>query len=182
MSAKTLSIADAKSANLQIIEDGEKGNQAVHDLIVAYQANRRSGSANQEYWMDDRVVFHIGDPKRFLSNDESLYDLTVVSPHEVAGLRGAPLSTLSFFREAEERLGETGILAFWVPLVGMAESHLQSILGTARQVFPHLVGFHASRHQGLVVVAGRQPLRIPAVAALESSQLESTDIHSGVSE
>ncbi len=140
----------------------------VEPLEARAEATRRSGSADQEYWMDDRVVFHIGDPRRFLSNDDGVYDLIVVSPHEVAGLRGAPLSTLSFFREAEGRLGETGILAFWVPLVGMAESHIQSILGTARQVFPHLVGFHASRHQGLVVVAGRQPLRISAAAALES--------------
>lgn len=46
MSAKTLTIEDAKAANLTLVEDGEKGGQAVHDLIVAYQANRRSGSAN----------------------------------------------------------------------------------------------------------------------------------------
>ena len=46
MSAETLTIEEAKAANLTLIEDGEKGGQAVHDLIVAYQANRRSGSAN----------------------------------------------------------------------------------------------------------------------------------------
>lgn len=48
MSGKTLSIEDAKAANLTVIENGERGNQAVHDLIVAYQANRRSGSANSK--------------------------------------------------------------------------------------------------------------------------------------
>ena len=46
MSTKTLSIEDAKAANLTVVEDRGKGNQAVHDLIVAYQANRRSGTAN----------------------------------------------------------------------------------------------------------------------------------------
>ncbi len=46
MSAKTLTLEDAKAANLNVVENGEKGGQAVHDLIVAYQANRRSGSAN----------------------------------------------------------------------------------------------------------------------------------------
>jgi len=44
--AKTLSIEEAKAANFQFVEEEGKGNQAVHDLIVAYQANRRSGSAN----------------------------------------------------------------------------------------------------------------------------------------
>ena len=42
--SKTLSIADAQAANIQVIE-GHKGDQAVHDLITAYRANRRSGTA-----------------------------------------------------------------------------------------------------------------------------------------
>lgn len=48
MSAKTLSLSDARAANLQLLEDGEKGRQAVHDLVVAYHANRRTGSANSK--------------------------------------------------------------------------------------------------------------------------------------
>lgn len=44
MSAKTLSAADAQAANIQLLDE-ERGGQAVHDLIVAYQANRRSGTA-----------------------------------------------------------------------------------------------------------------------------------------
>ena len=43
--SKTLSIQDAQDANIQVI-DGHKGDQAVHDLITAYRANRRSGTAN----------------------------------------------------------------------------------------------------------------------------------------
>lgn len=43
--AKTLSIDEAKAANLTFVDEDGKGNQAVHDLIVAYQANRRSGTA-----------------------------------------------------------------------------------------------------------------------------------------
>lgn len=42
--AKTLSIDEAKAANLTLEEEG-RGSQAVHDLVVAYQANRRSGTA-----------------------------------------------------------------------------------------------------------------------------------------
>ena len=43
MSAFT--IQDAQSANIQLIADESKGSQAVHDLVVAFQANRRSGTA-----------------------------------------------------------------------------------------------------------------------------------------
>jgi large subunit ribosomal protein L4 len=45
MSAKVLTKAAAKEANIDIIEGGH-GTQAVHDVVVAMRAARRSGSAN----------------------------------------------------------------------------------------------------------------------------------------
>jgi large subunit ribosomal protein L4 len=45
MSAKVLTKAAAKEAKIDMIEDGH-GTQAVHDLVVAMRAARRSGSAN----------------------------------------------------------------------------------------------------------------------------------------
>ena len=47
MSAKPLTVEDAQAANLVLVGP-EKGRQAVHDLITAYRANRRSGSANSK--------------------------------------------------------------------------------------------------------------------------------------
>jgi len=46
MSAKAFTNTEANAANIQIIEEGDKGLQAIHDLVVAYRANRRTGSAN----------------------------------------------------------------------------------------------------------------------------------------
>ncbi|NJM38944.1 MAG: 50S ribosomal protein L4 [Akkermansiaceae bacterium] len=45
MSAKTFTEQDAQAANLVLV-GAEKGRQAVHDLVIAYRANRRTGSAN----------------------------------------------------------------------------------------------------------------------------------------
>ena len=45
MSANTFTLEAAAAANIQLV-GRDKGSQAVHDLIVAYQANRRTGSAN----------------------------------------------------------------------------------------------------------------------------------------
>src|ERR1700756_922762 len=45
MSTTVLTIAAAKKANISVIENG-RGTQAVHDVVVAMRANRRSGSAN----------------------------------------------------------------------------------------------------------------------------------------
>src|SRR5437764_6649624 len=45
MSAKVLTQAAAKEAKIEIIEDG-RGSQALHEVIVAMRAARRSGTAN----------------------------------------------------------------------------------------------------------------------------------------
>src|SRR5881396_687136 len=45
MSAKVLTKAAAKEAKIDIIEDG-RGTQAVHDVVVAMRAPRRSGSSH----------------------------------------------------------------------------------------------------------------------------------------
>ena len=44
MPAKTFTADDAQSANI-LLGEPEKGRQAVHDLVTAYRANRRTGSA-----------------------------------------------------------------------------------------------------------------------------------------
>lgn len=43
--AEIFKLADAKKANIITIED-DRGDQAVHDLVVAMRANRRSGTAH----------------------------------------------------------------------------------------------------------------------------------------
>lgn len=45
MSATAFTIESAKSASIRVIED-DSGEQAVHDVITAMRANRRSGTAN----------------------------------------------------------------------------------------------------------------------------------------
>jgi large subunit ribosomal protein L4 len=46
MAAKTLNLKGAQSANITLVEESERGRQAVHDVIVAMHANRRSGTAH----------------------------------------------------------------------------------------------------------------------------------------
>lgn len=45
MPAKLFTADDAQSANI-LLGEPDKGAQAVHDLVTAYRANRRTGSAN----------------------------------------------------------------------------------------------------------------------------------------
>lgn len=45
MSATIFTAEEAKKASIELITDSEKGRQAVHDVVVAMRANRRSGTA-----------------------------------------------------------------------------------------------------------------------------------------
>jgi large subunit ribosomal protein L4 len=45
MSAAIFTAADAEKAKIELITDESKGRQAVHDVVVALRANRRSGTA-----------------------------------------------------------------------------------------------------------------------------------------
>jgi large subunit ribosomal protein L4 len=45
MAATVLTIDAAKAANIPVVENG-KYSQVIHDVVVAYRANRRSGTAN----------------------------------------------------------------------------------------------------------------------------------------
>ena len=46
MAAKNFTVEDAKGAKINLVEEGDRGRQAVHDVVVAMRANRRTGSAN----------------------------------------------------------------------------------------------------------------------------------------
>ncbi|MEM9479536.1 MAG: 50S ribosomal protein L4 [Verrucomicrobiota bacterium] len=46
MAASVLTLDDARGANFEVIEEDAKGSQAVHDMVTALRANRRSGTAN----------------------------------------------------------------------------------------------------------------------------------------
>lgn len=46
MSATVFTAEEAKKAKIELITDSAKGNQAVHDVVVAMRANRRRGTAS----------------------------------------------------------------------------------------------------------------------------------------
>mgnify|MGYP003840817407 CR=1 FL=1 len=62
MSATVFTAKDAEKAKIELITDEAKGNQAVHDVVVAIQAARRSGTACAKTKGD--VIYAIPCPAR----------------------------------------------------------------------------------------------------------------------
>ena len=46
MAGKAFTVADAEGAKFDIISEGDRGSQAVHDVVTAMRANRRQGTAS----------------------------------------------------------------------------------------------------------------------------------------
>lgn len=73
MSANTFTLEAAAAANIQVV-GSDKGSQAVHDLIVAYQANRRTGSANSKTRAEVS-----GNNKRYSARRAPVMPVTAIS-------------------------------------------------------------------------------------------------------
>lgn len=125
-----------------------------------YLATRHFGRANHDYWTDERLNVVRADPLRYLSATDERFDLVVASPRDLWGRKSAHLATARFFEQARRRLADGGIFEFLVPLNGVHESHIRAVLAAARTVFPHVAGFHASRHNGLIVLGSDEPLAL----------------------
>src|SRR5947199_16869 len=82
MSAKVLTKAAAKEAKIDIIEDG-RGTQAVHDVVVAMRAARRSGSANTKTKAFVDLVRKQTDAEKVLIVSDSFDDRTYKSARNV---------------------------------------------------------------------------------------------------
>ncbi|NNE09871.1 MAG: hypothetical protein HKN20_15030 [Gemmatimonadetes bacterium] len=150
---------------------GERGPQKIDVVepepsIVA--ASRSFGATNAEYWNDERITLHDGDPRPFVSRAGKAYDLIVTTPIAPWDRRTAHLGTHEFFESAANSLREGGVYVHWLPLSGLPLETLQLQVRTFAAVFPHVVGFRPSNNQGLILIGSSEDLRIPFRTAKET--------------
>ncbi len=123
-------------------------------------ATRALGEQNGEYWTDRRFHLIRSDPGRFLGTSTGEFELIIAQPYDVWSITGAVRGTEDFYRKVKGRLAKGGIFSAWVPLIGVGEDDVKSMLATIAAVFPRIVAFQAARHDGLVVLAGEEPFRL----------------------
>ncbi len=139
----------------------------VVDLSAATrEAARFFEQQNNGVLDDERMVFHVGDGRRYLLGSDRLYDVMMVDSTHPKAVDSWALYTVEFYRLLREHLAEDGIAVQWVPLHGLSEWEFKSIVRTFLEVFPRATlwvnaGFETYGQSAYVKMVGaRAPLRI----------------------
>jgi predicted membrane-bound spermidine synthase len=105
-----------------------------------------------------RIV--IDDGRRFLARSRDTYDIITIDPPPPLEAAGSSLLySREFYRAAQARLAEDGILAQWAPSGETAI--FESIYRTLRDVFPNVLVFRSRLTPGHHFLASRRPMVIP---------------------
>lgn len=132
------------------------------------EAMRSFTRANRQPWNDPRFRFRKGDPRAALAGGSARYDLIVSEPSIVWDRNAAHRTTEEFYRLAAARLRPGGVFAGSIPLVGLREEHLRSLLAAFRSAFPHALGVEAPRPGALILLGSNEPLVFRAADLLAS--------------
>ncbi len=108
---------------------------------------------------DPRVRLVIGDGRNFILGSGKRYDVISSEPSNpwMAGV--ANLFSREFYRLAQERLKDDGIMVQWVHGYSLFPRELKMIVNTFRQVFPHSTLWRTIRSDYLLV-GGTSPLSV----------------------
>lgn len=114
------------------------------------------------------VPFPLEDPRAHLIVDDGRNQLTLAEPRSYDAVVSQPshpwlagssaLYTREFFLEVDRALRDGGVFALWVNLFRIRPRHIQAVVHTLLEVFPHVEGFIAE-HSSLILCASRAPLR-----------------------
>lgn len=124
-------------------------------------------------WMHQQAErpFPLDDPRTHLIVDDArnrlvlapadTYDAIVSQPSHPWLAGSSALYTREFFEEADRALRDGGVLAIWINLFRIRPRHIQAVVHTLTEVFPHVSGF-IGEASSLVLAASRHPQRYDA--------------------
>lgn len=128
------------------------------------KANRYFSNFNHHALNDKRVDLVMDDSRRYLSYTDKRYDLIISEPSNPWITGVSNLFTQEFFKIAESRLNDNGIMSQWVQLNSIHTRELKILLNTFRSVFPH-VSVWASSPQDLVVMGSKGKIEMDPARA-----------------
>ena len=106
---------------------------------------------------DERVELIMGDARNLLRREDETYDLIINEPSNPWLTGVSNLFTEDFFQIMADRLTPDGVVCQWIHLYGMTEESTRSLVGTFREVFPHVMIF---KDRDLIMLGSRQPLKL----------------------
>lgn len=124
---------------------------------IAEAARTYFGSINEHALDDPRVHLHLDDGRNFLLVRAQQYDFIGMELTSVWFAGASSLYSKEYYELVRSHLLPHGIFQQWVQVHHMETHTFARILGSLRQVFPHVAMFY-SGGQGVLIASG-EPLR-----------------------
>jgi spermidine synthase len=140
-----------------------KDEDCVEICSDAFGAAEFFSTENHSVLGNPKVRRHVDDGRHYLSIDRSRYDvISADATHPRSGDSWA-LYTKEFYELGAAHLTDHGVMSQWIPMHGVSESELRSILRTFHAAFPFVAVYYAGGLPGaghLVILGSRSPLRV----------------------
>ena len=114
---------------------------------------------NHDFLNNPKVRPIVADGRHFLLTSEDRFDVLTFEPPPPHDAGIVNLYSRDFYRIANERLNEDGIVCQWVPLDMPRESLHKMLVKSMMDVFPHVSLWIPNRCEG-IAIASRNPLSI----------------------
>ena len=94
---------------------------------------------NQNHGVTSRPNFRIflNDARDHLHVSKLKYDVIAADVTNLQYKQNASLYTREYFQLMRDRLNEDGVACVWIPLVGIADEELKTLMRTFQNVYPH---------------------------------------------
>ncbi|MBM3308039.1 MAG: fused MFS/spermidine synthase [Candidatus Eisenbacteria bacterium] len=115
---------------------------------------------NREVLNDPRVTLVIEDARNFVLATDRRYDVILSDSIHPRYVGNGNLYTLEYFELCASRLGDNGILSFWLPTYLLSVDEYKTIVRTLQRVFPHIVIWYMNNtvEAYSVAMGSRSPL------------------------
>jgi len=94
----------------------------------------------------------VGDARHYLATNDEQYDVITSEPSNPWMSGVAPLFTKEFFGLARTRIRPGGVMCQWLPIYGMSENLVASVIRTFNEVFPQIMIFESVEGFDLLLI------------------------------
>jgi spermidine synthase len=114
---------------------------------------------NQAFHKNPKVRQVAADGRDFLQTTDATFDVLTFEPPPPIESGVVNLYSLEFYRAADERMRDGGLVVQWIPFhQGFEEVH-RMLIRTMAEVYPHVSLWVPDRHEG-ILIGSHEPLRI----------------------
>ncbi|SAK66722.1 fused MFS/spermidine synthase [Caballeronia ptereochthonis] len=140
--------------------------RVVAELLPAVVRASSRFDGNYGMSADPRIDVRVADGRRELLSRHEHYDLVTLEPPPPSAAGVVNLYSTDFYRLAEARLNQGGIVAQWLPLATQNEDQTRSLIQSFLQVFPHAALWTTEFHEMMLVGSMQpMPLDVPRIRA-----------------